>query len=111
MTDIWDIFAKNLREKRRKCGFTQAKLAEKAGVSTHYVAMIEVAHNYPKVEVIARLAQALGIEVYELFLDPNSPALEMKKLHESIINDLKYVIHESIEEAFEKRDRDQKKYK
>ena len=68
MTDIWDTFAKNLRENRRKCGFTQAELAEKADVSTHYVAMIEVARNYPKVEVIARLAKALGIEIFELFL-------------------------------------------
>jgi len=47
-----DIFAKNLRENRRKCGFSQEKLAEKAGVSTQYLAMMEIARKFPTAEVL-----------------------------------------------------------
>jgi len=102
MSDIKEIFAGNLRETRRKCGLTQAKLAEKADVSTHYVALVELARNIPKVEVIERLATALDVEVYELFLVPLSPASGMKEIQETIIANLKDIVKESVEEAFEK---------
>jgi len=99
MATIRETFAKNLRESRRKCGFTQAQLAEKAGISTHYIALIELARNIPKVETIELLANAMNIEIYELFIVPLSPAMELKKLNESIVADLKDVVKESIDEA------------
>jgi len=99
MTTIRETFAKNLRESRRKCGFTQAQLAEKAGVSTHYIALIELARNIPKVETIELLAKAMNVEIYELFIVPLSPAMELKKLNEAIIADLKDVVKESVEEV------------
>ena len=99
MSNVRKIFAENLKKARAKCGFSQEKLAEKAEVSTHYVAMIELARNFPKSEVIERLANALGIQVYELFYDPPSPADELEKLHLSIISDVKKTITETISEA------------
>jgi len=101
MVNIREVFSKNLRENRRKCGFTQVQLAEKADVSVHYLAMIELARNMPKVETIERLAKALNIEIYELFIVPLSPLNEMKYLHQTIIADLKDIVKESVEEAFE----------
>ena len=109
MTTIRDTFARNLRESRRKCGFTQAQLAEKAEVSTHYIALIELARNIPKVDTIERLANALNIEIYEFFLAPISPAMEMKKLRQDIIADLKDIVKESVEEAFEQERKKQRK--
>jgi transcriptional regulator with XRE-family HTH domain len=111
MDNIRETFAKNLRENRRKCGLTQAQLAEKAEVSTHYIALIELARNIPKVETIERLANALNCEIYELFISPLSPAMEMKKLQDSIIAELKDIVKESVEEAFEHERKRQKKHK
>jgi transcriptional regulator with XRE-family HTH domain len=105
MDKIRDIFAKNVRDNRRKCGLTQAELAEKADVSTHYVAVIELAHNFPKADIIERLAKALNVEIYELFLIPISPTMETKKIHRAINTDLKNIIGEAVENAFEKRDK------
>ena len=102
MQTVREIFAKNLKENRRKCGFSQEKLAEKAGISIHYLAMIETAHNFPKSEVIERLAHALEIEVHELFVVNCSPADELKKLHRAIISDIKQTIAESIQDTLEK---------
>jgi len=108
---ISETFAQNLRENRRKCGFTQAQLAEKAGVSTHYIALIELARNMPKVETIERIAKALDIEIYELFITQLSPTMEMKKQQLAIISELKNIVKESVEEAFEQERRKKKSKK
>jgi transcriptional regulator with XRE-family HTH domain len=111
MDNIRETFARNLRENRRKCGLTQAQLAEKAKVSTHYIALIELARNIPKVETIERLARVLNVEIYELFIVPLSPAMEMKNIHEAIIAELKDIVKESVDEAFEQERKKQKKRK
>jgi transcriptional regulator with XRE-family HTH domain len=49
-----------LRENRRKCGLSQEKLAEKAGISTQYLAMMEIARKFPASEVLERLAEAMA---------------------------------------------------
>jgi len=108
MEKIKETFARNLRENRRNCGLTQAQLAEKAEVSTHYIALIELARNIPKVETIERLAKALNVEVYELFIAPLSPDMEMKKAHKAIIAELKDIVKESVDEAFEQERKRQK---
>lgn len=102
MVSIQEVFARNLRENRRKCGLTQAALAEKSNVSTHYVALIEMARNIPKVEVIERFAKVLNIEVYELFLVHHSKASELDEMHQTIIDDIKGIVKEAVTEAFEK---------
>ena len=111
MDNIKETFARNLRENRRKCGLTQEQLAEKAEVSTHYIALIELARNIPKVETIERLANALNVEIYELFIVPLSSTIEMKKYHEAIISELKDIVKESVDEAFEQERKKQKKHK
>jgi len=94
-----EIFVRNLKESRRKCGFSQEKLAEKAKISVHYLAMIELTHNFPTAEVIERLAGALNIEVYELFVISHSPKEELEKLRKEIISEIKQTIGENIEKA------------
>ena len=106
MASVKEIFAENLKKNRRKSGFTQENLAEKAGVSTHYISMIELARNFPKSEVIERLANALNIEVHVLFLNPHPHEGELEKLHQSIIAVIKQTVSESVvasmKSAFEK---------
>jgi transcriptional regulator with XRE-family HTH domain len=108
---IQEAFAQNLRESRRKCGFTQVQLAEKAEISTNYLAMVELARYIPRVEIIERLADALNIEIYELFIVPLSPAMELKKINESIVADIEDIVMKSVDKAFEKERKRQKKVK
>jgi len=107
---IQETFARNLRENRRKCGFTQVQLAEKSDISTHYLAMVELARYIPRVEIIERLANALNIEIYELFIVPLSPAMELKKLNESIVSDLENIVMKSVDKAFEQERKRQRKH-
>jgi len=119
MPGVMELLAENLKKNRRKCGFSQEKLAEAAGVSTHYVSMIEIKRSFPKSKVIERLAAALNIEVHELFLAPQAPANELEKLRLSIISDMKEIISESVitsvatavEQAFDKKGKEKIKGK
>ncbi|MDR2491709.1 MAG: helix-turn-helix transcriptional regulator [Spirochaetaceae bacterium] len=99
---IKEILAKNLRENRRKCGFSQEKLAEKTGISTQYLAMIEIARKFPTSEVLERLAGAMNIKVYELFLIDSSPREELELLRQEIIREMKQTFGEIIEQALGK---------
>ena len=102
MARVREVFAENLRKNRLKCGLSQEKLAERTGISTHYVTMIELSKNFPKSEIIERLANALNIEVHELFIVSRTPVDELEKLHRVIASDIKQIIAESIENAFNK---------
>jgi transcriptional regulator with XRE-family HTH domain len=85
MAQLKEIFAYNLKKKRQECGFTQAQLAEKTDVSTHHIGMLEIARNYPTLELVERIAHILNIETYELFIDPLSPREELERLYQTII--------------------------
>jgi transcriptional regulator with XRE-family HTH domain len=97
MTNLRAIFAHNLKAKRKKCGFTQAKLAEKVGVSTHHIAMIEIARHYPTLELVERIANTLDIEIYELFIVKPTPENAMERLHDSLVGNIEKVIADAID--------------
>ena len=96
MTNLRDIFAYNLKNKRRNFGISQAKLAERVNVSTHHIAMIEIARNYPTFELVERIANALDIEYYELFINPLSPPEEIERIYESVVKNIENVVSEAI---------------
>jgi len=99
MARLQDIFVENLKKHRRKSGFTQAQLAEKVNVSTHHVGMIELSRNYPTLELVERIANALDIEIYELFIDPLSPNTELERLRHEVKNDTRQLLDEFLEKV------------
>ena len=74
--------------------------------------MIELARNFTKSEVIGRLADALKIEVHELFLSPRSTIDETEKLQQAVITVIKQTVSEavaiSVDNAFEKHRKSEK---
>ena len=99
MAKLREILAKNLKEQRKKLRLSQEKLAEKAEISTQYIAMIELSRQFPTPEVLERIACALGIEAYELFAVPLSPEAAMERLHRDIIKEIRQVTTEVLEKA------------
>jgi transcriptional regulator with XRE-family HTH domain len=99
MANLRDILAGNLKENRQKGGFSQAKLAEIAGISTQYIAMIELSRQFPTLEVLERIAAALGIEAHEIFTVPPSPENVMERLRQDIIREIREVIVEILEKT------------
>ena len=100
MAILLEILAENLRKTRKKCGLTQAKLAEKVDVSTHHIAMIEISRNYPTLELVERIVDALGIEAYELFVTKPTPKDAMEQLHDTLVGNIEKVVEKAVKDAF-----------
>ena len=97
MANLKEIIAHNLKEKRRISGFTQAQLAEKVDVSTHHIARIETAKDYPRLELVDRIANVLDFEIYELFIDPLSIHEELNRLYQTVAKNIDRVVADAIE--------------
>ncbi|MDR2607675.1 MAG: helix-turn-helix transcriptional regulator [Treponema sp.] len=106
MAGLREILADNMRKIRRKRGLTQAKLAEKAEVSTHFIAMIEIARKFPAPETLDRIAAALGIETYQLFSGPVFPEKDLLWLRQSLLNDIERVVGEAVEKIIAEKYKD-----
>jgi transcriptional regulator with XRE-family HTH domain len=103
MTNIGDIFASNMKAKRQRSGLTQAKLAEKVGVSTHHIAMMEIARHNPTLELVERIAKTLDIEIYELFIIKPSPENAMERLHNALVCNIERIVAEAIEKSLSEK--------
>ena len=67
--DIILVFGTNLRKYRQKLGLSQEKLAEKSGLHRTYISDIERFQRSIALENIQRLADALQIDTYLLFVN------------------------------------------
>jgi transcriptional regulator with XRE-family HTH domain len=99
MTGIREVLAANIRENRRRLGLTQEQFAEKANVSTHYIALIETCNKYPKPEMLERLAKALGVEPLQLFNATATSNKALECLIQQGITDIKQAVRETIQET------------
>ncbi len=68
--DIRAVLAANLREHRRLRGLSQEELAHHAGLDRTYVSALERRVYAATVDVVDRLAAALGIEAADLLRRP-----------------------------------------
>ena len=116
MRKIRDILAENLKKNRRLRGLTQEQLAEKADVSSHYVAMVETRKTFPKPEMLERFAKTLGIEPYQLFAVENDPNEPNERLYKKIVAEMKHMaldikqsIKETVRETINEEYKDNKK--
>jgi transcriptional regulator with XRE-family HTH domain len=100
MLGIREVLAQNLKINRRRCGLTQEKLAEKADISAHYLAMVEVSRKFPTPEMLDRLAKALDIETYKLFEMPTTPEEALKLLRQDIVSEIEQLVVKAIKETF-----------
>ena len=67
--DIVRVFAGNLKKFRMAKGLSQEKLAEKSGLHRTYISGIERCQRNLSIENAQRLADALEIETYRLFME------------------------------------------
>jgi transcriptional regulator with XRE-family HTH domain len=68
---IVERFARRLRELRVGLGMTQAELARRAEVTTTYVSKLESAGSAPGLDLVEKLATALGVGTTELIQIPH----------------------------------------
>ncbi len=98
--EIRRILAKNLKEQRKKLGYSQDKFAEISGLSIQTINDIEGGRKWISDKTITKLSAALHIECYQLLIpdftnqnkkEPSSPKrlLElMKKLKRNAVSQI-----------------------
>ena len=67
--DILKVFAKNLKKYRMQSGLSQEEFAEKTGLHRTYISAVEREKRNISLDNIQKIASALGIDSYQLFLE------------------------------------------
>jgi len=94
---IRTLFSRNIRIFRDRRNWSQANLAEFAGVSINYIGDIERGKKWPHPDVLFKLTEALGIKVYELFLEENMDvSIDNQVLMQRFLNDVSLSLNKSL---------------
>lgn len=70
--EILKVFGSNLRYYRSQMGVSQEKFAEMCGLHRTYISDIERFNRSISLENIQKIADAIGIETYKLFIENTS---------------------------------------
>ena len=65
---LQQIFIANLKRKRKERGISQMALSEMCDTTSNYIGQIEMGRRIPSFDKIEKIASALGIASYELFI-------------------------------------------
>ena len=68
------VLAVNVRRRRHQLGLTQEGAAQAMHVATRHLQKLEAGELNVTLRTLCRVAQALGVEVHELFAPPPSDA-------------------------------------
>ena len=93
------ILGANLRKFRGRREWSQMELAEKAGISMHFLSEIERGNKWPSSDNLQSLANALGVEVYELFRPEGEADPGMGKYMERFSRDVMIAVEESVKKS------------
>lgn len=67
--DIVKVFGSNLKKYRNSMGISQEAFADKCGMHRTYISAIECYRRSISLENIQRIADALQIDTYKLFME------------------------------------------
>jgi transcriptional regulator with XRE-family HTH domain len=68
--DIREVFARNLRKARNAKGLSQEALAHEADIDRSYVGALERSEYSATIDMVEKLAKALGLEASDLLQRP-----------------------------------------
>lgn len=72
--DIIKVFSSNLKRYRILIGMSQESFAERAGLHRTYISAVERGKRSISLDNIQKIADALGIETYLLFVESENNA-------------------------------------
>lgn len=61
------LFGRKLQKVRKGVGFTQEKLADKTGLSTTFIGLIETGKRRPSMKTLQKISSALNVNMKDLF--------------------------------------------
>ena len=80
--ELKTVFSENIK-KYRNGKFTQESLAERIGVSSQNINDIEGKRRFPRTDTLVKIAEALNIEVYQLFIPQDKTPVKIEETPEN----------------------------
>jgi len=99
--NLRELLAYNMKENRNRLGLSQARLAERSGLSTQYIAMIELARKFPSPEMLEHIASALEIDPPELFSIQIAEA-QIRKFKKTVLTDIEKAVSGAVMQVIER---------
>ena len=102
--EIKSALGRNIKFLRSERQFSQALLAENTDISITFLSSIERGLKYPKPAVLAKIAENLGVEVYELFKTnskSNFAPIIMRNDSKKLLNRLSKAMTRRVNNAME----------
>jgi transcriptional regulator with XRE-family HTH domain len=101
--ELRSVLADNIKKYRIRRGWNQLHLSEQIGISANYLSVVETGKGWVTPLTLVKLAKALEIEVFELFM-PIVPAISTQSEYEfekirRFSRDLTLVLEASTSEA------------
>ena len=90
-----------MKENRNRLGLSQSGLAERSGLSTQYIAMIELSRKFPSPEMLERIAAALEIDTPQLFSMASFSDEAIKRFQTSILSDMEAALKTALTQSVE----------
>ncbi|MBQ8459048.1 helix-turn-helix transcriptional regulator [bacterium] len=84
MDNVKELLGKRIRELRKARKLTQEELAEKIGIGTPNISYFETGKFSPAIETLQKIAQALNVEIYELYMF--QPLKSTQEIKQELIN-------------------------
>lgn len=86
MNNIKKLLGRRIHELRKSKNLTQEELAEKIGIGTPNISYFETGRFSPAIETLEKIAKALDVEIYELYMfNPLKSAEEIRAELEKVI--------------------------
>jgi transcriptional regulator with XRE-family HTH domain len=98
---IKDTLGKNIKIFRARRGLSQADLAEKADISIPFLSSIERGLKYPLPDMLAKIADSLGVEVNQLFIS-NPTSGENSEILRHLSEDMTKTVNLAMAEVFKR---------
>ena len=81
---IETVVSENIKILRKQLGWSQEMLAEKTGVSAPYITQIELGKRTPSLDIVEKLALALGVE-YKILFDTKIENIQAPEFSKHIL--------------------------
>ena len=95
--ELMEIFGRNVKLYRSRRNWSQADLAEYANISINFLGDIERGKKWPHPDTLTKMADALEIKVYELFLEEDiSINPKTQNLMNRFVKDVSLTISKSL---------------
>jgi transcriptional regulator with XRE-family HTH domain len=95
--ELRTLLSGNIRALRHDKGWSQAELAEKAGVSIPFLSQIEIGKKWPHPDSLAKIGEALNVQIYELFRGENEMMHDVRGVISKLTGELTALLDSTSE--------------